>query len=519
MNAVPSIFAFTSAAKKGKAPRKSPRKRGGPATKSPCVDHTYTKSQPSCSTAEGAMPGKRAARVTPMKEVKVRKRHAEKAELRRAGKVNCVINNSLDNNKFAIETVPIRRSVRLQKHVDAGHGERSSRPGSSTLTPASGSDSLQVTSGQIADHIVGEVKKEELDDLKKSEPITARKKTKMGRFVIKEDYKGDMDKKIIKSNKWEDALQEVKKESFSSVDFEGDGMAPSLTLTQVKCEKNKLVGGHVSISGGLWNAVTEATESGSHAFGLFLCSQRTWKTKPLEPESADKFRKACCEHGFSPGSILPHGSYLLNCGSPVAETYKKSCAALVEELQRCEQLGLILYNFHPGSTCGQIEVDACLDRIAAAINEAHAATHRVISVIENMSCQGNTVGGRFEDLRGIIDRVRDKARIGVCFDTCHAFAAGYDISTADGLRRVLDEFEQIVGLKYLKAVHLNDSKGKLGCHLDRHENIGKGYIGLAGFRAIMNEPRFDHLPMILETPFDSSSGYKKEIELLYSLCG
>uniref|UniRef100_A0A8C4QL98 Si:ch211-141o9.10 n=1 Tax=Eptatretus burgeri TaxID=7764 RepID=A0A8C4QL98_EPTBU len=448
------------------------------------------------------MPGGRVARATPMKEVKVQKRHAEKAELLRRAK----------------EAVPIRRSVRLQKQVSSGDGERSRRPGSPALTPTSGNDFSQVTSGQTADHIIGEVKEEEHDDLKKSEPTTARKKRKMYRFEIKEDDKGDMDKKIIKSNKWEDGLQEVKKESFSSDDFRGDGMAPTLTLTQVKCEKNKFVGGHMSIAGGLWNAVTEATESGSRAFGLFLGSQRTWKTKPLEPECADKFRKACCDHGFSPGSILPHGSYLLNCGSSVAETYKKSCAALVEELQRCEQLGLVLFNFHPGSTCGQIEVDACLDRIATAIDGAHAATHSVISVIENMSCQGNTVGGRFEDLRGIIDRVRDKTRIGVCFDTCHAFAAGYDISTAEGLRCVLDEFDQIVGLKYLKAVHLNDSKGKLGCHLDRHENIGKGYIGLAGFRAIMNEPRFDHLPMILETPFDSNSGYKKEIELLYSLC-
>ncbi|XP_032833555.1 putative endonuclease 4 isoform X2 [Petromyzon marinus] len=281
---------------------------------------------------------------------------------------------------------------------------------------------------------------------------------------------------------------------------------------------HKFVGGHMSISGGLWKAVEESAQLGARAFGLFLTSQRTWHTKPLDPCDAQRFRETCKQLGFTPDHIVPHGSYLLNCGSPSTETFEKSRAALVSELQRCEKLGLVLYNFHPGSSCGQGSTDACLERIASAINYAHERTRGVVTVIENMCGQGHTVGGQFEELRGIIDLVADQSRIGVCLDTCHAFAAGYDVSSQEGVQHTLDEFHRIVGLKFLKAVHLNDSKGKLGCHLDRHENVGRGHIGLEGFRAIMNAPQLDHLPMILETPGSPSFGYEEEIALLYSLC-
>ncbi|CAN0210578.1 putative endonuclease 4 isoform X2 [Lampetra fluviatilis] len=281
---------------------------------------------------------------------------------------------------------------------------------------------------------------------------------------------------------------------------------------------HKFVGGHMSISGGLWKTVEESAQLGARAFGLFLTSQRTWHTKPLDPCDARRFRETCKQLGFTPDHIVPHGSYLLNCGSPSTETFEKSRAALVSELQRCEKLGLVLYNFHPGSSCGQGSTDACLERIASAINYAHERTRGVVTVIENMCGQGHTVGGQFEELRGIIDLVADQSRIGVCLDTCHAFAAGYDISSQEGVQRTLDEFHRVVGLKFLKAVHLNDSKGKLGCHLDRHENVGRGHIGLEGFRAIMNAPQLDHLPMILETPGSPSFGYEEEIALLYSLC-
>ncbi|KAG8556576.1 hypothetical protein GDO81_018119 [Engystomops pustulosus] len=221
---------------------------------------------------------------------------------------------------------------------------------------------------------------------------------------------------------------------------------------------HKFVGAHVSIQGGLWNAALEAKRIGAKAFGLFLRSQRSWNSKPLDEEVAEKFRRTCDDLGFGSRYILPHSPYLMNLGSPKP-------------------------------------------------------------VLENMSCQGSTVGGRFEELRGIIDHINDKSRIGVCLDTCHAFAAGHNLSEKTGLQNMLDEFDKIVGLSYLKALHLNDSKGEVGCRLDRHENIGRGYIGVEGFRKVMNEPRFNEIPMILETP--ASSGFEDfstEIDLLYSLC-
>lgn len=285
---------------------------------------------------------------------------------------------------------------------------------------------------------------------------------------------------------------------------------------QKSSEKNaKYVGAHMSVSGGLELAVSRAVEMGALSFGLFLRSQRQWAAKPLTQEAANLFRDACRKHDFAPHQILPHGSYLLNCGAPDPVILEKSRATLVDELKRCEMLGLVYYNFHPGSTCGLITREECMDRIAESINLAHKETKYVISVIENMCKQGNTIGGDFRELRGIINRVKDKSRIGVCLDTCHAFAAGYDLATEEGFEKMMRDFEAIIGLSYLKALHLNDSKGKVGSHLDRHENIGRGNIGLDGFRRIMNDPRLDHLPMILETP---ETDYGKEIALLNGLC-
>uniref|UniRef100_L7MAL2 Putative major apurinic/apyrimidinic endonuclease/3'-repair diesterase apn1 n=1 Tax=Rhipicephalus pulchellus TaxID=72859 RepID=L7MAL2_RHIPC len=295
-----------------------------------------------------------------------------------------------------------------------------------------------------------------------------------------------------------------------------NGTVSPAKLLKKGTEKNsKFVGAHMSVSGGLELAVSRAVSMGARSFGLFLRSQRQWAAKPLTQEAANRFRDACREHNFAPHQILPHGSYLLNCGSPDPVVLEKSRAALVDELKRCEMLGLVYYNFHPGSTCGVIGRDACMDLIAESINQAHKETTYVISVIENMCKQGNTIGGDFHELRGIIDRVKDKSRIGVCLDTCHAFAAGYDLATQEGFEKMMNDFESIVGLSYLKALHLNDSKGLVGSHLDRHENIGRGKIGLDGFRRIMNDPRLDHLPMILETP---ETDYGVEIALLNGLC-
>ncbi|XP_068108230.1 probable endonuclease 4 isoform X2 [Hyperolius riggenbachi] len=284
---------------------------------------------------------------------------------------------------------------------------------------------------------------------------------------------------------------------------------------QLSSETHKFVGAHVSIQGGLWNAALEAGRIGARAFGLFLRSQRTWNSKTLEESSAEKFRRTCAELGLDSRFILPHSPYLMNLGSPKPDVRQKSRDMLVDELGRCRLLGLTIYNIHPGSHVGEMPVDKCLELIADGINHAHSQVPGVTVVLENMSRQGSTVGGRFQELRGIIDLVEDKTRIGVCLDTCHAFAAGHNLAEEAGLRHMLDEFEETVGLSYLRAVHLNDSKGKVGCRLDRHENIGRGHIGVTGFRQVMNEPRFNDIPMILETPYNAEFD---EIELLYSLC-
>ncbi|XP_056326010.1 probable endonuclease 4 [Danio aesculapii] len=294
------------------------------------------------------------------------------------------------------------------------------------------------------------------------------------------------------------------------------------TTEQMACKRKikpqkKYIGAHVSISGGIWKAVESSVAMGGHAFALFLGSQRSWTRPVLDSKAAVKFHQACAEHGFDPIHILPHGSYLMNCGSPKEDVFSKSQAMLVDELSRCGTLGLSQFNFHPGAAMDS-SPEKCMEKIAQAINHAHQQTPAVITVLENMSGQGSTIGGQFSELKGIIDRVRDKTRIGVCLDTCHAFAAGYDISPPGGVKNILDEFDRVVGLHYLRAVHLNDSKGKLGSHLDRHEDIGHGQIGITAFREIVNEPHLDNIPLILETPGRPDFEYAEQIELLYSLC-
>uniref|UniRef100_A0A3Q3BHS7 Si:ch211-141o9.10 n=1 Tax=Kryptolebias marmoratus TaxID=37003 RepID=A0A3Q3BHS7_KRYMA len=264
---------------------------------------------------------------------------------------------------------------------------------------------------------------------------------------------------------------------------------------------------------GIWKAVESSAEMGGNSFALFLGSQRSWKRPALDPRAAEKFQERRARWDFDPAHILPHGSYLMNCGSP-KDVFEKSRDLLVDELSRCSLLGLGLYNFHPGSSLGAITTEQCVEKIAGAINHAHQQTPAVVT-LENMSGQGSTIGGKFSELRSIIDKVRDQSRVGVCLDTCHAFAA-YDLSAEGGAAAMFEEFDQEVGLHYLRAVHLNDSK-KLGCHLDRHEDIGKGNIGISAFRDIVNEPRLDNIPLILETPGPGFE-YAEQIDLLYSLC-
>lgn len=261
----------------------------------------------------------------------------------------------------------------------------------------------------------------------------------------------------------------------------------------------KFVGAHVSASGGVDQAVIRAHELEATAFALFTKNQRQWKAAPLAADVIDKFKSACAQYGFGPGQILPHDSYLINLGHPVAEALEKSREAFIDELQRCEQLGLTLLNFHPGSHLMQIDEDACLARIAESINMTLDKTQGVTAVIENTAGQGSNLGFKFEHLAAIIDGVEDKSRVGVCIDTCHAFAAGYDLRTEEECERTFKQLGDIVGFNYLRGMHLNDAKSEFNSRVDRHHSLGEGNIGKTVFSYIMRDPRFDNIPLILET--------------------
>ncbi|GGW35933.1 deoxyribonuclease IV [Vreelandella hamiltonii] len=261
----------------------------------------------------------------------------------------------------------------------------------------------------------------------------------------------------------------------------------------------KYLGAHVSAAGGADQAVQRAVEIGATAFALFTKNQRQWQGKPLTDEAIAAFKQACRVHGFAPAQILPHDSYLINLGHPEAEGLDKSRAAFIDEMQRCEQLGLTLLNFHPGSHLNKISEADCLSRIAESINLALDATQGVTAVIENTAGQGTNLGWRFEHLASIIEQVDDKRRVGVCIDTCHAFAAGYDLRSAEATRATLDELGSVVGFEYLRGMHLNDAKSDFASRVDRHHSLGQGNIGLAAFTTIMQDARIDGIPMILET--------------------
>lgn len=259
----------------------------------------------------------------------------------------------------------------------------------------------------------------------------------------------------------------------------------------------KYIGAHVSASGGVEAAPINAHEIGANAFALFTKNQRQWVAKPLTEESIRLFKENCAKYGFQPEYILPHDSYLINLGHPEEEGLEKSRAAFLDEMQRCEQLGLKLLNFHPGSHLNKISVEECLDRIAESINITLDKTKGVTAVIENTAGQGSNVGSEFWQLKYIIDRVEDKSRVGVCLDTCHSFTAGYDFLT--DYEGVFNEFAEVVGFEYLRGMHINDSKKELGSHVDRHDSIGKGLIGFDFFAKLMRDSRFDNMPLILET--------------------
>lgn len=276
----------------------------------------------------------------------------------------------------------------------------------------------------------------------------------------------------------------------------------------------KYIGAHVSSVGGAQNAPLEAALIGAKAFALFTGSSNRWKSKPITPPIAEQFKKNCEENGFSPNVILPHDNFLINLGSPDAEKLKKSRDSFLEEMQRCEALGLKMLNFHPGSHVNLIDVDECLDLIAESINITLEKTSGVTAVLESTAGMGSNLGYRFEHLAHIIDKIEDKTRVGVCVDTCHTHSAGYDLESEEGYKQTWKEFDEIIGSSYLKALHLNDNKRTLGSRIDRHEVIGKGSLGEKFFIRLVNDPRFDDMPLILETP--DPSRWPEEIKWLYS---
>ena len=262
---------------------------------------------------------------------------------------------------------------------------------------------------------------------------------------------------------------------------------------------NKYVGAHVSAAGGVENAPVNAYKLGASAFALFTKNQRQWKAKPLTDTSIKLFKERCEKYGYTPQQILPHDSYLINLGHPEEEALQKSRDAFVEEMERCMQLGLDRLNFHPGSHLRKISEEECAERVAESINLALDRTEGVIAVIENTAGQGSNMGWSFEHLAAMIDGVNDKSRVGVCLDTCHTFAAGYDLRTKEACEQTFAEFEKLVGFSYLKGMHLNDSKGELNSRKDRHHSLGEGEIGWECFRYIMQDDRFNGVPMVLET--------------------
>lgn len=276
----------------------------------------------------------------------------------------------------------------------------------------------------------------------------------------------------------------------------------------------KYIGAHVSAEGGVSNTPIEAQAIGAKAFALFTGSSSRWVSKEPSEEEIKKFKENCALYGFKPEVILPHDNFLINLGSPDKKTLTLSRKSFLDEIRRCELLGLTMLNFHPGSHKNEISEEECLNRIAESINITLDKTKGVTAVLENVAGQGSNMGHTFEQLAHIIDKVEDKSRIGVCIDTCHAYSAGYDLKSEEGYKKTWDDFEKIIGFKYLRGMHLNDDKREHGSRIDRHAELGKGTLGEEFFIRLMNDPRFDGIPLILETPNEAI--WAEEIAWLYN---
>ncbi|CAF9902974.1 MAG: hypothetical protein GOMPHAMPRED_000050 [Gomphillus americanus] len=338
--------------------------------------------------------------------------------------------------------------------------------------------------------------------------------TKITKVKVTSKVANGTDDKVEAKQKTSSQKQPAKRKSKEEKEAEAMPLKPRTPNLRM------FIGSHVSSAGGVQNSVKTALHIGGNAFALFLKSQRKWDNPALKDEHRDEFKNLCGHHNYAADKhVLPHGSYLVNLAQAEADKADQAYACFLDDMKRCDALGIKLYNFHPGNT-GPHPRNEAISRIAQQLNKAIKATTHVIPVLETMAGQGNAIGSSFEDLRDIISGVEDKTRVGVCIDTCHIFAAGYDIRTSEAFEKTINSFDEIVGLKYLRAFHMNDSKAPFGSHRDLHQNIGLGFLGLRAFHSIMNEPRFEGLPMILETPSDAdNSVWATEIKLLESLIG
>lgn len=277
----------------------------------------------------------------------------------------------------------------------------------------------------------------------------------------------------------------------------------------------KYIGAHVSVNGGVYSAPEVADSIGAKAFAIFTGSSSRWISKDIPDEEAHMFKENCKLYGFKPEMVLPHDNFLINLGSPDPKKLHLSKKSFLDDMRRCHKLGLKYLNFHPGSHVNEISEEECLDKIAESLNWILDKSEGVTAVLENTAGQGSNLGYKFEHLAHIISKVEDKSRMGVCIDTCHTYSAGYDIATQEGYDKTWKEFDEIIGAHYLKGIHLNDDKRELGSHIDRHAPLGEGTLGKDFFKRFVNDPRFDNMPIILETPDEER--WSEEIKWLYSL--
>lgn len=275
------------------------------------------------------------------------------------------------------------------------------------------------------------------------------------------------------------------------------------------------IGPHVSIGGGVANAPKNAKALGATGFGMFVKNQRQWTAAPYAPADIEAFKQQMASDGYTAAQVMPHAGYLINLANPDEEAHAKSMGSLMDEIRRCMALGLDKLNFHPGSHLRKLTPQEACARVAQSMNTALAQTQGVTLVIENTAGSGGNLGAPFEELRAIIDGVDDKSRVGVCLDTMHTFAAGFDIRTRDGFLATMEHFDRTVGFTYLRGMHINDSKVALNSHVDRHESLGQGLLGIEVFRCIMADARFENMPLVLETPDETL--WEREIQQLMEM--